>query len=93
MISVQDAKLANDALIEATKAQNQAKDASTKVEQAKRELEDIAAILQNVEEPGRGVRERCMREMQNIYSIIEHFSPREPGIIGFSEKKTRALFS
>ena len=71
MISVQDAKLANDALIEATKAQNQAKDASTKVEQAKRELEDIAAILQNVEEPGRGV-----REMQNIYSIIEHFSPR-----------------
>ena len=68
MISVQDAKLANDALIEATKAQNQAKDASTKVEQAKRELEDIAAILQNVEEPGRGVREMRERDAEHLFN-------------------------
>ena len=49
----QDAKLAKEALREANQAQTQARDASTKVAQAKRELEEIAAILQTVEEPGK----------------------------------------
>jgi len=51
----QDAKLAKEALREANQAQTQARDASTKVAQAKRELEEIAAILQTVEEPEPGL--------------------------------------
>ena len=45
--------MANEALKEANQAQTQAQEASTKVAQAKKELEEIAAILQTVEEPGK----------------------------------------
>ena len=50
--ATKDAVLAMEALREANQAQTQAQDASTKVAQAKKELEEIAAILQTVEEPG-----------------------------------------
>ena len=50
--AIQDSSLATEALREANQAQTQAQDASTKVSQAKKELEEIAAILQTVEEPG-----------------------------------------
>jgi len=52
LTATNDAKMANEALKEANQAQTQAQEASTKVAQAKKELEEIAAILQTVEEPG-----------------------------------------
>jgi preprotein translocase subunit Sss1 len=39
-------------LSKANAAQNKARAATTKVRQAKKDLEDIAAILSTVEEPG-----------------------------------------
>ena len=53
LTATNDAKMANEALKEANQAQTQAQEASTKVAQAKKELEEIAAILQTVEEPGK----------------------------------------
>jgi len=50
-----DAKLAKEALREANQAQTQAQEASSKVSQAKKELEEIAAILGSVEEPEPGL--------------------------------------
>jgi len=50
-----DTALATEALREANQAQTQARDASNKVAQAKQELEEIAAILQTVEEPEPGL--------------------------------------
>ena len=41
------------ALSKANQAQIKSKEATRKVEQAKKELEDIAAILATVQEPGR----------------------------------------
>jgi hypothetical protein len=40
------------ALSKANLAQNKAKEASQKVQEAKKELDDIAAILSTVQEPG-----------------------------------------
>ena len=51
--ATKDSELAQGALKEANQAQTQAQDASTKVAQAKKELEEISAILQTVEEPGK----------------------------------------
>ena len=44
--------LANEALREANKAQSSSEDASKKVEQAKKELDDIMVLLLNIEDPG-----------------------------------------
>merc|ERR1712203_356728 len=43
--------LANEALREANKAQSSSEDASKKVEQAKKELDDIMVLLLNIEDP------------------------------------------
>merc|ERR1719410_944429 len=53
--STRDSSLAKEALREANQAQTQAREASNKVDQAKKELEEIAAILQTVEEPEPGL--------------------------------------
>ena len=52
-VAARDGQQANDALREANKAQSSSVEASAKVEQAKRELDDITLLLQNIEDPGR----------------------------------------
>jgi len=48
-------KFALQGLAKANQAQNKAQEASLKVQQAKKELEDIAAILSTVQEPGENI--------------------------------------
>merc|ERR1711997_654746 len=49
--AAENAKLANEALREANKAQTSSGEASEKVAQAKKELDDITILLQNIEDP------------------------------------------
>ena len=64
-----DTALATEALREANQAQTQARDASNKVAQAKQELEEIAAILQTVEEPGNITFPLCILSPKSSYYI------------------------
>lgn len=61
--AAQDAEHAKEALKEANQAQTQSQEASNKVAQAKKELEDIAAILSTVEEPEPGLIEKLERRV------------------------------
>jgi len=59
-----DADFAKEALREANQAQTQAEEASTKVFQAKKELEEIEVILKTVEEPEPGLLEDLERRVK-----------------------------
>ena len=54
-IAATDGNSAVNALEKANQAQNKAKEASLKVEKAKKELEEIYAILSTVQEPGKNL--------------------------------------
>lgn len=62
------------ALSKANQAQIKAKDATMKVEQARKELEDIAAILSTVEEPGKT--EALSRNMYKTFNVFPLLEPQ-----------------
>jgi len=61
--AAENAKLANEALREANKAQTSSGEASEKVAQAKKELDDITILLQNIEDPDPAVLDELERRL------------------------------
>jgi len=70
-VAASDGASALTALEKANQAQNKARDASRKVNEAKKELDDIAAILLTVQEPEPGLLEELARRVEAAEAKFE----------------------